>query len=112
MSTRILALIAIALVVVGTRFYNQLGMYSNQVWLASDVVCGLISLVIGVPLLAKGKTNRALGIMLMTGVATLVAFHILALPVAGAARTVHPGWKYVDGYNGALWGTLALRTIV
>lgn len=112
MGTRLLALIAIALVVVGTQYYNQLGSYSNQVWLATDVVCGLISLAIGVPLLAKGGTNRALGIMLMIGVATLVAFHALALPIAGAARTVHPGWKYVDGYNGALWGTLALRTIV
>ena len=105
-------MIAILLVVIGTTLYPGLGMNSNYAWLATDVVCGVISIILGLPLIGGQGVQRSLGIMLMLGVAGLIMFHVLALPWAGPVRTVHPGWKYLDGFNAALWGIVAVKAII
>jgi len=103
------ALLALWLMIVGSWFYGRLGAREGIAWAATDAVCAIISLMIGVPMLRLGGLSRAVGIALMNGVAGLVWFHVLALPIAGMARTTHPGWHYLNGYNGALWYAVGIH---
>ncbi len=106
------AFVALILVIVGSWLYAGLGASEGIAWTITDAVCVLASVSIGRQFIKARGLGRAVGIALLIGAAMIVLFHAMAWPMAGAARTTHPGWKYLDGFNGALWGVVGLRRLM